>query len=166
MGPHDSSTPGRHRPFLPLALAATATAVSMMCAAAAAAPLAAQVAAPWVVPDRRARQVNPVEATPQNIQRGRELYVRECAGCHGATGANDGDRAPRDMGATRKLSDPALRQESDGALAWKMGEGRGSMPSSWDVLNDRERWHIVLYLRTLAAEPAAAAAGTTRTGGS
>jgi mono/diheme cytochrome c family protein len=166
MRPHDSSTPGRHRPSLPLALAAIAAAASMTCAAAAAAPLAAQAAAPWVAPERRARQANPVEATAQNIQRGRELYMRECAGCHGAMGANDGDRAPRDMGATRKLSDPAFRQESDGALAWKIGEGRGSMPSSWDVLNDRERWHIVLYLRTLTPEPAAAAAAGTRAGDS
>jgi mono/diheme cytochrome c family protein len=137
-----------------LAVAAAALAI----AAADAAPVAAQTrgAAPWVAPPRRAQRANPVEATPQVIALGREIYLRECASCHGATGNNDGEKAPKELAGTRKPSDPSLRDESDGSLFWKIGEGRSSMPSTWDVLSDRERWSVVLFLRTLA--PAAGAA--------
>jgi mono/diheme cytochrome c family protein len=123
-----------------------------------AAPLAAQArdAAPWVAPARRAQRANPLDATPQIIAQGRELYMLECASCHGATGNNDGEKAPRELKGTRKPADPSLREETDGALFWKIGEGRGSMPSTWDVLSDRERWAIVIFLRTLAPEPGAA----------
>lgn len=123
-----------------------------------AAPLAAQAvgADPWVAPARRAQRANPLDATPQIIAQGRELYMLECASCHGATGNNDGDQAPTDLEGTRKPADPSLREETDGALFWKIGEGRGSMPSTWDVLSDRERWAVVLYVRTLAPESGAA----------
>jgi mono/diheme cytochrome c family protein len=123
-----------------------------------AAPLAAQTAgaAPWVAPARRAQRANPLDATPQIIAQGRELYMLECASCHGATGQNDGDQAPTELKGTRKPADPSLHDESDGSLFWKIGEGRGSMPSTWDVLSDRDRWAIVLYVRTLAPEPGAA----------
>jgi mono/diheme cytochrome c family protein len=123
-----------------------------------AAPAAAQAreAAPWVAPARRAQRANPVDATPQTIAQGREVYLRECASCHGATGNNDGDKAPKEIVGTRKPSDPSLREESDGALFWKIGEGRSAMPSTWDVLTDRERWAVVIFLRTLAPEAGAA----------
>jgi mono/diheme cytochrome c family protein len=123
--------------------------------AADAAPLVAQSRDrdAWVAPARRAQRANPLEATPQIIAQGRELYMLECASCHGATGNNDGDQAPSDLADTRKPADPSLHNESDGSLFWKIGEGRGSMPSTWDVLSDPERWAIVLYLRTLAPEP-------------
>jgi mono/diheme cytochrome c family protein len=123
-----------------------------------AAPLVAQAGAakPWVAPARRAQRANPLEATPQIIAQGRALYMRECAACHGATGNNDGETAPRELRGTRKPADPSLRAETDGALFWKIGEGRSSMPSTWDVLSDRDRWAIVIFLRTLAPESGAA----------
>lgn len=116
----------------------------------AAAPLAAQEGERWVAPARRAARTNPVESNDQTIQQGRELYVRECAPCHGANGNNDGPKAPKELKGKRKPSDPSLREESDGALFWKIAEGRGAMPSTNEFLNDRERWLIVIYLRTLA----------------
>jgi mono/diheme cytochrome c family protein len=129
-----------------------------------AAPLAAQTrdGDAWVAPARRAQRANPVAATAETIAQGRELYMLECASCHGATGNNDGEKAPRELEGTRKPADPSLREETDGALFWKIGEGRGSMPSTWDVLSDRERWTIVLYLRTLAPEPGAATSSSGR----
>jgi mono/diheme cytochrome c family protein len=116
-------------------------------------PLVAQQGEPWMVPERRAARANPLQPTPANIAEGKKLYTRECASCHGATGNNDGEKAPKEMAGTRKLVDPTLWQESDGALFWKIAEGRRPMPSTLDVLNDRERWQVVLYIRTLAPQP-------------
>ena len=124
-------------------------------AAASAAPLRAQDAASgkWVVPERRARQKNPVTANEANLQKGRELYLRECSSCHGQTGNNDGPKAPESMANAHKHTDPTLWTETDGALFWKIAEGRGSMPSTRELLTDNERWLIVLYMRTLAPKP-------------
>ena len=118
-----------------------------------AAPAPAQEG-PWVVPERRARQANPLTASEEVIEQGRQLYVRECASCHGTSGHNDGPRRPKDISSSRLHSDPSLWGDTDGALFWKVTEGRGSMPSMRDVLSDRERWMVVLYLRTLAPKPA------------
>jgi mono/diheme cytochrome c family protein len=119
-------------------------------------PLAAQSGEPWVAPERRAARANPLQPTADHIAEGKKLYTRECASCHGATGKNDGAQAPKEMPQSRKLTDPTLWNESDGALFWKIAEGRRPMPSTLDVLNDRERWQIVLYIRTLAPRPDAA----------
>lgn len=115
----------------------------------AAATLAAQTAGGrWTAPERRARRANPVAADAASVQAGRELYRRECANCHGTAGNNDG-RDTTDMSRARRLSDPALQAESDGALFYKISEGRDPMPSSMETLTDRERWSIVNFLRTL-----------------
>ena len=120
-----------------------------------AAPLRAQGAGsdPWVVPERRARQKNPLTASEVNHQKGRELYLRECASCHGQTGNNDGRMAPKSMWKARKHTDPTLLTETEGALFWKIAQGRGEMASTRGTLTDNERWLLVLYLRTLTPQP-------------
>jgi mono/diheme cytochrome c family protein len=118
----------------------------------AATSLEAQSNGDWVVPARRAAQANPLQATADHIAQGRTLYMRGCAFCHGETGNNEPERAPREMVNSRTMTDLTLQAESDGALFWKIAEGRRPMPSSMDVLNDRERWQIVLYLRSLAPQ--------------
>lgn len=111
--------------------------------------LAAQAAGErWTAPERRARRANPVAADAASIQRGREVYRRECSNCHGATGNNDG-RDTTGMSAARRLGDATLQAESDGALFWKISEGRDPMPSSSETLTEQERWAVVNFLRTL-----------------
>jgi mono/diheme cytochrome c family protein len=42
-----------------------------------------------------------------------------------------------------------MGSETDGALFWKMSEGRGVMPAWKDILSETERWQLVNYLRKL-----------------
>ncbi len=46
-----------------------------------------------------------------------------------------------------------MSEETDGSLFWKMGEGRGPMPSWKDELSDKERWQLVIYIRKLTRMP-------------
>jgi mono/diheme cytochrome c family protein len=150
--------PSEPRVLRVLSIQRAVPAVLMLCLGAglcalAAEPLAAQSGEPWVAPERRAARPNPLQATPEHIAEGKKLYLRECASCHGDTGRNDGAKAPKEMPTARKLTDPVMWEESDGALFWKIAEGRRPMPSTLEVLNDRERWQVVLYMRTLAPRP-------------
>src|SRR5688572_20027017 len=96
---------------------------------------------PWIVPARAGQKKNPVAADERSLGLGQQLYVRECRSCHGATGRGDGkagiDLEPRPT----DLTEPALWDQSDGAMFWKITEGRGDMPGHKELLTDAERWH-------------------------
>lgn len=107
----------------------------------------------WIVPERRAHRPNPVPANVEAVSRGRAVFQRECEGCHGKSGHGDGPKAaslptkPADLASTR------VQEQTDGALFWKITEGRGDMPDNY-TLSEEERWSVIDYLRTLAAKAA------------
>jgi mono/diheme cytochrome c family protein len=43
-----------------------------------------------------------------------------------------------------------VQQQSDGALFYKITEGRGPMPSFKTTLTEQQRWDVVNHIRTLA----------------
>ena len=137
-------------------------AIALIVTATHAAPAFAQApaAGDWNVPERKLRQRNPLAATEANVAAGKKLYVHQCGPCHGWLGNNDGPYAPKEMAKARRHTDPLLWNDSDGALFWKISEGRAPMPSTRGVLSDQERWQIVTFMRTLAPKPKAAAPGS------
>src|SRR5450759_5454954 len=83
----------------------------------------------WVAPERAARQTDPTPPTTNNIKHGRALFQRECELCHGKAGHGDGMQAaylqppkPAD------LTSEKVQSQSDGAIFYKLTEGRGQMP--------------------------------------
>jgi mono/diheme cytochrome c family protein len=106
---------------------------------------------PWVIPERRANRANPVETSPAVLAQGRELYNRSCAVCHGESGANDGRASATvpNLNCSRKLSDPAIGAEKDGALFAKVIDGRGSMPKANEATPEADIWAVVHYMRSL-----------------
>jgi mono/diheme cytochrome c family protein len=118
-------------------------------------PADSSPAAPWVVPARAVRKENPLAADSKSQAAGRELFIAACLPCHGPSGKGDGPAAAaleRDGKPVRpgNLSDSKMRQETDGALFWKISEGRSPMPVFQEALTEEQRWQIVTYVRTLA----------------
>lgn len=113
---------------------------------------------PWVAPDAAKQVKNPIPVNPQSVAAGAQLFHENCAPCHGDTGKGDGDtgkiikKKPADFTDQKLMS-----EETDGSLFWKMGEGRGPMPSWKDELSDKERWQLVIFIRKLAKDAAAGA---------
>lgn len=112
----------------------------------------AWAAEPWQAPGRAARKKNPIAADDKSVAAGKTVYVKECLSCHGNEGKGDGPAAKDLEKPPGDLSSAPVQEQSDGALFWKISEGRKPMPSFSTSLSDEQRWQVVNYLRTLAAK--------------
>jgi mono/diheme cytochrome c family protein len=103
--------------------------------------------------DRAARRPNPVKPRAASVAAGRERFVTFCAPCHGAE-AKGGVTGPV---ATRFVPPPDLtnaalqRQRTDGYWHSYIMAGGAVMPAYAEVLSAEEAWHIVNFLRSVAA---------------
>jgi len=104
----------------------------------------------WKAPPRAARKTNPIPADDNSIATGKNVYAHQCRSCHGDTGHGDGPRADDLSPSPHDLADPLVVRQSDGALFWKITEGRRPMPSFEKLTSEEQRWHVVNYIRTLA----------------
>ncbi|HTB96330.1 MAG TPA: c-type cytochrome [Terracidiphilus sp.] len=95
------------------------------------------------VPQSDHERTNPY-AGELNAAAGRNLFVNNCAKCHGENAEGKGTRP--------SLRSQRMRLASDGDIAWLIKNGNlyKGMPS-WGGLPEPERWQIVAYLRSLNA---------------
>src|SRR3989454_7224873 len=99
--------------------------------------------------------------TAQDTTKGKVVYVKWCAGCHGDTGAGDGPAAshmlprPRDFtGAIYKIRTTASGQlPTDQDVLRSIDEGLAgtAMPAWKDRLSEPERRDVLAYLKTFSA---------------
>jgi len=81
------------------------------------------------------------------LAKGKRLFTRHCAGCHGAEGKGDGYKLLGPDPAN--LTAPATRKKSDRALLTTIHEGKPNMPSWKGLLSDRDIKNVLAYIRTL-----------------
>ena len=136
------------RSMLVLAVAAGATYAGLLWAADA--PAGGDQ---WTAPARAAKKKNTVAADDKSIADGKVMYLQECRACHGDAGKGDGPSAHDLEKTPGDLSNPKMWEQSDGALFWKITEGRKPMPTYAQRFTDEQRWSIVNYVRTLAPQP-------------
>jgi mono/diheme cytochrome c family protein len=103
----------------------------------------------WVAPAAEERNKNPIAVNESSLAAGQKIFLKRCVACHGKTGNGDGPNAA-DLGIhPAKLSDPVVREETDGELFWKITVGKKPMPSYRTRLSPTDRWNVINYLRTL-----------------
>jgi mono/diheme cytochrome c family protein len=96
---------------------------------------------------------NPVKATPESVAVGQERYQTFCAPCHGAE-AKGGVTGPV---AVKFVPPPDLTNaqlqagRTDGYWHSYIMAGGAVMPSYAEAMSSEEAWHIVNFLRTVAA---------------
>ena len=103
----------------------------------------------WNVPDSAAKVKNPVAASAENIETGKQLFLKNCKSCHGLKGKGDGPKAANLDVECGDFTSDAFKKESDGAIFWKTTEGRDPMPTFKNKISDSDRWTIINYIRTL-----------------
>jgi mono/diheme cytochrome c family protein len=85
---------------------------------------------------------------------GREVYVAQCAMCHGHSGRGDGRAASDFRSRPADLTDPDLADESDAELIRKIVHARRPMPNFRELMDDREMHEVVGYVRSLSRQQA------------
>ena len=94
---------------------------------------------------------NPISRSVDSIARGRQLFQKNCAVCHGAQGRGDGVAAvalpqrPDDLG---KLAPPPIFP--DGVVAYRITNGVKLMPAFKATLSENEIWDLLNFIRSLA----------------
>jgi mono/diheme cytochrome c family protein len=118
-----------------------------------AAPL---VAGDWTAPAEERARPNPVPASTETLAKGRALYQRHCASCHGAGGRGDGPAAGFGADIPDDLTDPARQDRlTDGEIYWKISTGLRAGPEivmpgfARQIASEQDRWKVVAFLRTL-----------------
>lgn len=102
----------------------------------------------WIAPAEAKRMKNPVKATKSSIQRGKEIYEKKCALCHGEKGDGKGPASPGLNPKPTNFKESHGEKMTDGEHFWKLTTGKGAMPSYEKDLTAEERWHVINYINT------------------
>lgn len=102
----------------------------------------------WVAPKSANTIKNPLKGKSTATAEGKKLFTQMCAICHGNKGKGDGMAGmslnPRPTNFTKE----SVQAQSDGAIFWKITEGRAPMASYKAALKPNQRWQLVNYIRT------------------
>ncbi len=110
-------------------------------------------AKPWNVPEAFAKKTNPVKSDGESLQTGKELWAKHCQSCHGKKGAGDGTKAAELETEMADFAKDVVQKQSDGAIFYKILEGRDEMPTFKKKIPDEsDTWSLVNYIRTLKAK--------------
>jgi len=100
-------------------------------------------------PASAAAASNPIAPSADSSARGRDLYLANCAACHGTTGAGDGVTAEGFLPGPGDLAS-SVPDLTDGELAYLIASGTVAtrMPAFSITLSEHDRWDLVNYLRS------------------
>jgi len=101
---------------------------------------------------------NPLQPTPNNLAAGKQLFLTNCAPCHGEAGEGNGPVTKILTKPSKDLVAGASKNLPDGYIYGAITDGILTMPSYADSLPPRERWQVVLYVRSIQQAASAAAA--------
>jgi mono/diheme cytochrome c family protein len=100
-------------------------------------------------------QTNPNQGSIESVARGEQIWVQSCLSCHGPEGVGDGPasallaKKPKDL--TLIASPPIF---PDGIVAFRIANGKNTMPAWQDILTQDQIWDLVSFIRSKAKRPA------------
>ena len=102
----------------------------------------------WNAPKEAAERQNPVPKDAAAVERGQKLFEQFCANCHGKSGKGDGPVAAALKPKPANLAERA-GHHTDGDFAWKIANGRGSMPGFKSQLTENQIWDLTHFIQNL-----------------
>lgn len=98
----------------------------------------------WVVAPAEAALKSPFAFTDSTRKAGEVIYVANCKSCHGDPGKNNVIQLvpiPPDAASVK------MQANTDGALHYKLIQGRGAMPSFKNTLSSTDLWRVISFMR-------------------
>ena len=95
---------------------------------------------------------NPIQASAETIESGKQVFGYYCVVCHGRDGQNSGVPFAKSLSPPiPSLASDDVQRYTDGQLKWIIENGisPSGMPASKGILGDDDMWTIVVYLRHL-----------------
>jgi mono/diheme cytochrome c family protein len=93
---------------------------------------------------------NPIPATVTSATAGQNLYLANCAACHGVDARGGGPQAGTTQIRPPSLISGHLNQHTDGDVFYWISTGLpGGMPAWATKLSEPDRWNLVNYLRSI-----------------
>lgn len=97
-------------------------------------------------------RTSPIEGTPESVEMGRQVFVQNCAVCHGPKGESDGPTASTLPYQPPRLGDHVRFHGDYMLFAWisaglPSNTDRKVMPPFGERLTALERWNLVNFLR-------------------
>ena len=95
-------------------------------------------------------RVNPVKPTQESLNKGKKVYVIDCAMCHGDKGDGKGDMASDIKNVTDFTNPDVQKSATDGHWFQIIRKGKGDMPPEGERAKDDDVWNVVNYIRAFA----------------
>ena len=103
----------------------------------------------WTAPPSADKVTNPIASDTKSLAAGKILYTKNCYDCHGKKGKGDGPKSAELDKPAGDFTKEIFSKQSDGAIFWKITEGKKPMPSFKKDLTEGMRWQVINYMRTL-----------------
>jgi putative copper export protein/mono/diheme cytochrome c family protein len=94
---------------------------------------------------------SPTGYSAQSIDRGHQIFLENCAACHGPQGRGDGPARQDRAKVPANLTSEHIFAHSDGDLFWWISNGMsGVMPAFGALLDDNSRWSLIDFIHANA----------------
>ena len=103
----------------------------------------------WEAPASADNLNNPLKNDATAAESGKRTFRMLCVICHGAKGKGDGMGGAGLTPKPTDLTSAKVQSQSDGALFWKLTNGKPPMASYETALPENKRWELINYIRTL-----------------
>lgn len=106
----------------------------------------------WVAPEYSNSLVNPFIGDANGTKEGKEIYNQMCVICHDIKGEGNGEAGLSLEKKPKNFLSLNTINETDGAIFWKLTEGKPPMASYKELLREDQLWKLVNYIRKLGTK--------------
>ena len=106
----------------------------------------------WLAPKSADTLKNPLANNYMATKQGEIIFEKRCVSCHGDKGKGDGVAGIALNPHPHDLTLPMIQKQTDGALFWKITNGKSPMATYQVILTNDQRWQLVNYVRQLSKQ--------------
>jgi mono/diheme cytochrome c family protein len=103
----------------------------------------------WVAPEYSNSLKNPFVGNQKATDEGKIIFNQMCVLCHGNKGQGNGQAGLTLEPHPANFTALNVMNQTDGAIFWKITNGKAPMATYFEILTDDQRWKLVNYIRQL-----------------